>query len=146
MKKLITACLLIAIMSTAVSIFGQIQVYKLADKKVEVAGTIRCIDETGWFVMNDQNHTPINISKIEMLGTNILIYYTFSASTIHSFIVTPDETLAASGFFLGAAATRDYAVITLSKVNDQGIVESVDPSQIRSELVNIWIHGLFSVD
>jgi hypothetical protein len=145
MKILVAASLLIAIAGTAISIFGQIQVRELADNKV-VAGTIRRMDENGWFVLDDKNHTPINIAKIEIVGSNILIHYTFTASTIHSFIVTPDETLAASGFFLGAAVHRDYAAITLSQVNKNGSAELVHPSAIRSKFGNIWIHGLFSVD
>ena len=145
MKILIAASLLIAIAGTAISIFGQMQVSKLADNKV-VAGTIRSMDENGWFVLNDKNHTPINIARIEIVGSKILIHYTFTASTIHSFIVTPDETLAASGFFLGAAVHKDYAAITLSQVNKNGSPELVDPSAIRSEFGNIWIHGLFSVN
>jgi hypothetical protein len=145
MKILVAASLLIAIAGTAISIFGQIQVSNLADNKV-VAGTIRRIDGNGWFVLNDKNHTPINIAKIEIVGSNILIHYSFTASTIHSFIVTPDETLAASGFFLGAAVHRDYAAITLSQVNKNGSAELIHPSAIRSKFGNIWIHGLFSVD
>ncbi len=145
MKKLIAASLLIAIAGTAMSIFGQIQVSKLADNKV-VAGTIRSIDENGWFLLNDKNHTPINIAKVEVVSSTILIHYTFAVSTIHSFIATPDATLAANGYFIGADVHRDYAIITLSRVNNNGIVELVDPSTIRSEFGNIWIHGLFSVD
>ena len=146
MKILFAASLLIAIVGTALSISGQIQVNKLNDDQVEVAGTIRRVDENGWFVLNDKNHAPINIDKIEVVGKNILIHYTFTASTIHSFIVTPDETLASRGFFVGAAVHRDYAAITLSRVKKNGIVELVDPAVIRYKYGNIWIHGLFSVD
>ena len=146
MKKLIAACLLIAVLGIAMSIHGQIQVYKLAGNKVEVAGTIRRIDENGWFVLHDELHTPVNIAEIEIEKKTILIHYTFTASTIHSFIATPDETLAANGYFLGAEVHRDYAAITLSRVNNKGVVELVDPSHLRSKFGNIWLHGLFSVD
>ena len=146
MKKLMAACLLIAIFGIALSIYGQIQVYKLADKKVEVAGTIKRINENGWFVLHDEMHTPVNIARIKVENGNILLHYTFTASAIHSFIATPDETLAANGYFVGANVHRDYAVITLSRVNNNGIVGLVDPSTISSQFGNIWIHGLFSVD
>ena len=118
---------------------------KSADKKVKVAGTIRSMDENGWFVINDENHKPINIAKIEVVKGWIKVYYTFNASTIHTFIATPDETLAANGFFLGASVTKNCASIAVSKV-ENGIVRLVDASKIRSDSGNIWFHGLFSVD
>ena len=146
MKILIALSVLIAIVGTALSISGKIQIHQLADNKVEIAGAIRSMDDNGWFVIDDKNHTPVNIAKIEVEKGWIRIYYTFNASAIHTFIATPDETLAANGFFVGAAAQKDYAAITLSRVNKKGMVESVDPSTIRSKFGNIWIHGLFSVD
>ena len=145
MKKLIAASISIAVLSAALSIFGQIQIEKFDDKKVEIAGTIRSVDENGWFAINDEDHTPINIARIEVQRGYIILHYTFTASTIHSFIVTPDETFAASGFFLGASVYKNYAAISVSRLNN-GIVEVVNPSKIRSAFGNIWVHGLFSVD
>ena len=145
MKKLIAASLSIAILSAALSIFGQQQSYKFDDKQIKVAGTLRCIDENGWFAINDKNHTPINIARIEVQRGYIILFYTFTASTIHSFIVTPDETFAKSGFIMGASVYSNYAAILVSRV-DNGKVVVVDPSKIRSVTGNIWVHGLFSVD
>ena len=150
MKKLIAASLSIAILCVTLSIFGQMKITefadkKYADKKVKVAGTLKIIDERGWFVVNDENHKPINIGRIEIVKGFIRIYYTFNASTIHTFIATPDETLAANGVFLGARVTKNYASIAVSKL-ENGIVRLVDASSIRSDTVNIWFQGLFSVD
>ncbi len=150
MKKLLAVSFSIAILSAALSIFAQMHLAKIADKKkadkmVKVAGTLKIINENGWFMLNDQKHTPINISKIEIDGAYIKIYYTFTASTIHSFIAAPDETLAAKGYFLGARVFRNYAFILVSRLNN-GIVQIIDPSTIRSANGNIWVHGLFSVD
>ena len=150
MKKLIAASLSIAIFSVALSVFGKMQLTEIADKKsadktVRVAGTIKIIDENGWFVINDENHKPINIAKVEIVKNFIRIYYTFNASTIHTFIATPDETLAANGVFLGARVTKSFATIAVSKL-DNGNVRLVDASTIRSDSGNIWFHGVFSVD
>ena len=150
MKKLIAVSLSIAILCVTLSIFGQMQISefadkKSADKKVKVAGTLKIIDERGWFVVNDENHKPINIGRIEIVKGFIRIYYTFNASTIHTFIATPDETLAANGFFLGARVSKNYANILVSRL-ENGVVRLVDASSIRSDTGNIWFQGLFSVD
>ena len=145
MRNLIAASLLIAISSLAISIFGQTQIYKCADNKVEVAGVIRSIDENGWFVINDGHHTPLNIDRVEVKQGYIIIYFTFTASTIHSFIVSPDETFARDGFLFGACVYSNWAGITVSRVID-GKVVPVDASTIRSNVGNLWIYGFFSVD
>ncbi len=145
MKKVVIASLFIAILSMALSIFVLLQIQNSADKTVKVAGVIRCIDEKGWFVINDGGHTPVNINRIEVKNGLILVYYTFSASTIHSFIVSPDETFAGAGYFVGASVNRDRASIAVSRIIN-GKVVPVDASTIRSKLGNFWIYGLFSID
>lgn len=145
MRNLIAASLLLAISSIALSIFGQTQIHKCAENRVEVAGVIRSIDENGWFVINDERHTPLNINRVEVRQGYIIIHFTFAASTIHSFIVSPDETFAKDGYFFGACVYRDWAGIAVSRVID-GKVEPVDASTIRSNVGNLWIYGLFSVD
>jgi len=44
MRKFIAACILIAISSVALSIYGQARIDKCADNKVEVAGVIRSLE------------------------------------------------------------------------------------------------------
>ncbi|MBW2408938.1 MAG: hypothetical protein JRF72_04005 [Deltaproteobacteria bacterium] len=145
MKRLIAASLGFAILSVALSIFGQTQIYRCADNRIEVAGTIRSIDDSGWFVIDDEVHKPLNIASIGVSEGYIKINYTFTASTIHSFIACPDETFAKAGYIFGTTVYRKYVGIAISRVID-GRVEPVDAATIRSELGNIWIYGLFSVD
>jgi hypothetical protein len=145
MRSLIAASLLLAISSIALSIFAQTQIYKCADNKVEVAGVIRSIDDKGWFVINEGLHTPINIERVEVIQGHIIIHFPFSASTIHSFIVSPDETFSKEGYIVGAAVTKKAACIAVSRVINGNVVP-IDASSIRSQTGNLWIYGLFRVD
>jgi len=114
-------------------------------KKIEVAGVIRNMDDNGWFIIENESHMPLNIDKVYDRRGKIVIVYTFKAATIHSFIVTPDETLSQEGFIAGASVGVKVAVITVSRIIN-GEVVPVDASTIKSEKGNIWIYGLFSVD
>ena len=144
MRKLIAASLLIAFLSLALSVFFQIKSCNLADKRVEVAGTFRSIDDNGWLVISDKLHKPINIGRIKVRKGYVLIQFTFAASKIHSFMVTPDETFVRAGYSFGASVYRDHVAIAVSRVID-GKVVPVDASSIRSRFGNFWIYGLFSV-
>ena len=145
MKNLIAASLLIATLSAGLSIFGLLQKAEPADKEVEVAGALRSVDENGWFVLDDGMHKPKNIDRISLYKGYIIVHYTFRASDIHSFIVSPDESFVYAGFIFGTSVYRDYAAIAVSRLVN-GNVEKVDASAIRSKLGNIWIYGKFSVD
>jgi len=144
MRKIAVVSLIIAIISISLSLLVYIK-SKNTDKTVQVAAVIRCIDDKGWFAINDGAHTPLNIDKIEVKNGLIVVYYTFRASTIHTFIVTPDETFANAGYFVGSSVGFNKATITVSQIVNGGVVP-VDASTIRSQLGNFWIYGLFSID
>ncbi|MBW2408940.1 MAG: hypothetical protein JRF72_04015 [Deltaproteobacteria bacterium] len=145
MKSLIAASLLLATLSAGLSIFGLLQKHEPADKEVEVAGALRIVDENGWFVLNDDVHKPKNIDRINVYKGYIIVHFTFTASDIHSFMVSPDESFVFAGFIFGTSVYRSYAAIAVSRIVD-GNVEKVDASRIRSNLGNIWIYGKFSID
>ena len=145
LKKLITVSLTIAILSAGLSIIGIAQKHENAMKEVEVAGSLRIVDNNGWFVLNDGLHKPKNIGKINIQRGYIIVHFTFTASSIHSFIVSPDESFVMDGFLFGTSVYRNYCAIAVSRIVD-GKVEKIDASKIRSKFGNIWIYGLFSVD
>ncbi len=141
MNRLSRISFLVAILSLTISIYGQTQIHN--NKKIEVAGVIRCTDGKGWFAINDENHASINIEAIRVKDGAILLFFSFSATTIHSFIVTPDEIFAQAGFLVGATVRPNLAVIHISRIINGNVVP-VDASTIRSELGDFWIYGLFS--
>ena len=150
MKKAFVFIFFIALILVFVLIFSyekKISKYEESISKFEgqikVAGAIRCTGNQGWFAISDDVHAPINIDRIEVKNGAIVVYYTFTASRIHTFIVTPDETFSKAGFFTGASVGRDRAVINISKVID-GRVVRIDPSEIESKVGNFWIYGLFT--
>jgi hypothetical protein len=144
MKKITAASLIIAILSIALSVMIYFQ-NKNPDKTIKVAGVIRSADENGWYVINNDGHKPLNIAKVEVKNGLIVVNYTFKASAIHTFMVTPDETFARAGYFVGASVGLSAATISVSQVVD-GKVAAVDASTIRSKLGNFWIYGLFEIE
>jgi hypothetical protein len=150
MKKAFVFIFFIALILVFVLIFSyekKISKYEESiskfERQIEVAGAIRCTGNQRWFAISDEVHVPINIDRIEVKNGAIVVYYTFTASRIHMFIVTPDETFSRAGFFAGASVGRDRAVINISKVID-GQVVRIDPSEIESKVGNFWIYGLFT--
>ena len=144
-KKLATAALVISFSSLTMSLFNFSKIFQPSGGKIEVAGTIRSVNDRGWFVINDDAHTPINIDHVTVRKGVILINFAFNASKIHTFVVTPDETFAMSGYFVGASVVHNHAAIIISKeVN--GSVVPVDASLIKSKLGNFWVYGLFTVN
>ena len=144
MKRIAVISLIIAIISISLSILVYLQ-SKNTDKPVVVAGVIRNMDDRGWYVINDGAHIPINIDSIDVENGLILIHYGFTASAIHTFIVTPDETFARAGYFVGSSVGLNKATIAVSQIV-KGEVIPVDASKIKSQLGNFWIYGLFGVD
>ncbi len=144
MKKISIVSFVIAVLSLVMSLSLYFQ-YRNEDKRAAVAGVIRCVDENGWYAIDDKGHKPINIGKIEVKNGLIMVYYTFKASAIHTFIVTPDETFARAGYIVGSSVGFNKAAITVSKIV-KGEVVAVDASTIKSKLGNFWIYGLFSID
>ncbi len=79
-----------------------------------IAGVIRNTGG-GWQLIDNVDHTPLNIASVETLSDGkIRINYDFAASQVISFTVTPDETYIRYGLTAGARASLDYAMITLS--------------------------------
>jgi hypothetical protein len=112
-----------------------------------VAGVIRN-DGEGWAVINDQEHTPINISYVESNARGIVIGFSFVASEIHTFIVGSDETLSRAGIFAGASVDTDKARIVVSRNSFAGpiIISPLWVETGKFPFSNFWIYGLFSAE
>lgn len=138
--------LILASVSLLISVFNAYQrEMKMPGDKVVVAGTIRNTGDRGWFVLDDESHAPINISRVEVKKGVVIVYFPFRASKIHTFVVTPDETFGASGYFVGASVRKGSAAILVSKVVD-GKAVPINASDIKSQIGNFWIYGLFTLE
>lgn len=77
-----------------------------------IAGVIRN-SGTGWRLIDDANHQPINIDSVSVdSANNIVINYGFTASKVLSLVVTPDDTFAKS-YTCGASVGLSTATIAL---------------------------------
>ena len=113
-------------------------------QRMEVAGTIRNSGD-GWYVLDSGNHTPIGIDRIEVANGNIRVWFTFTATDVHTFCVTPDDRYASLGYLLGPSVGTQVATIKVSRIVE-GSVKAVDASEMADPIGNIWIYGLFSVE
>lgn len=76
-----------------------------------VSGVIRN-DTSGWHVIEDADHTNINISNIAQDAGSIAVGYAdIDVKKVVSLLVVPDETLASTGFTFGASVTKGTAYI-----------------------------------
>ncbi|OMD92714.1 hypothetical protein [Paenibacillus odorifer] len=94
---------------------GQTARLSVGKKGIMYAATIRN-DGTGWSYIEDAVHHNINFSSISTddVNKNIVVNYSERAKIIGSLVVTPDETLAASGLTCGASVGDTVALIRCS--------------------------------
>ena len=83
------------------------------NKNVKViAGVIRN-SGTGWRLIDDANHEPMNIDSVSVdSANNIVINYGFTASKVLSLVVTPDDTFAQK-YTCGASVGLSTATISV---------------------------------
>jgi len=140
MKK--WAALFLAIFAVILSIASWVKASVDTSDQEIIAGVIRSEDEQGWYVIDDPDHTSINIQSVKAEDGLILVTYSKEFGRIHTFIATPDETFAKEGYQVGASVDRDKARILVFKMV-QGETVPIDASTIRSKWGNIWLYGVF---
>lgn len=97
---------------------------------------------SGWAVLDDADHTPIGVASVSVSSTAITVNYDFTAATIHTNIVTVDETFATTPtqYLVGASSGLSSLVIQLGIAGTPGVV---DPTTVVSVSGNLWVYGLF---
>lgn len=117
------------------------------NKLIEVAGVIR-VDRTTkeWYLINDEDHAPLNLISAESQPGSVILHYTFKAVKIHSLVVTPDECYAINGINAGASVNMDNAIIFFGKYID-GLPTRINTEDMVIENCspNLWIYGVFEV-
>ncbi len=97
---------------------------------------------SGWAVLDDADHTPIGVASVSVSSTAITVNYDFTAATIHTNIVTVDETFATTPtqYLVGASSGLSSMVIYMSVAGTPGVV---DPTTVVSATGNLWVYGIF---
>jgi hypothetical protein len=68
-----------------------------------IAGVVRYTSALGWYLQNDENHKPIGISSVSVVGGKVRIVYDFTATKVNTLIITPDDILAKKGFLVAGS-------------------------------------------
>lgn len=108
-----------------------------------IAGTLRN-DGQGWYALNDDSHTPINIASVETGLHSIRVRFAINGRNVRTLIASPDETLAAAGFIIGASVGLNDAQISKSRAGLIS-VHTVSPAVVDTDSYpwsNIWIYGI----
>jgi hypothetical protein len=84
-----------------------------ASKYKIVAGVLRNTG-SGWSLLDDDVHTPLNIDHAVNDADSIGIAYTFTAKTVGSVVCVPDETFVQRGYMFGASGGVSVADIVIS--------------------------------
>lgn len=108
--------------------------------QITVAGTIRNTG-AGWFVISDSVHVPLNITKIETKEDRIVVWHSVGAKNIHTFIVTPDETMTKEGYAVGVSGGTYYSNVYVYDKNHN----LINPNDYKNAGGNIWIYALLSL-
>lgn len=117
------------------------------DNRGIVAAVLRN-DGDGWYALQDETHSPINISGVNTTARGIELIFAGKASVIRSITVTPDEALALVGATAGASVGTHSARITLSRTGVFG-QHRVSPALVTTErypFSNLWVLGLVDMD
>lgn len=99
-----------------------------------VSGALKPDGAGGWYVLDDNAHSPEGgLTVTSVTSTAINVSYT-PGSDILSFVVAPDETLAALGWTAGASVGLDHALIYLGRSTGQ-----INPTQVSNTNANLWV-------
>lgn len=81
-------------------------------KKYKVVACVIRNDGTGWKMIQDGTHQPLNVASVTSDTSYITISLPFTANKILSAVVTPDEVFAKEGVVFGNSVGRDSIIIT----------------------------------
>lgn len=70
---------------------------------------------SGWYAIDDSNHTPYNIASVTNDTSKIVVTPSFTWDKIHSVVATPDETFASGGLQPGVRVTTSTVEVYLSQ-------------------------------
>ena len=136
-KKNIIVSILTALIVSLVVIFLMPSKLTINEDYYLIGGVIRNIGE-GWELIDDSGHEPLGIDKVETTDDAVIIHYS-KADKVVSLNVTPDETMAAEGYTMGASVGLDHSIINIY----DGEGNLINPNDYTNDRGNIWINGIF---
>jgi hypothetical protein len=89
-------------------------------KKYKVVACVIRNDGTGWKVIDDSMHKPLNVLSVTNDTSVINVNYNFTAKNVVSFVACPDEQMAMQGIRVGSSVTQGLAAITLARDTEIG--------------------------
>lgn len=106
-----------------------------------VSGTIRWTSPTTWATVDDTAHRSTGIAAVVLYPDHLRVDYTFTATTVSSLQVTPDEAFTSAGVRFGASVGLDHADI-YAYMPAYGTTP-VNPALLTKAGANVWLTGLF---
>jgi hypothetical protein len=94
---------------------------------------------TGWYVIDDAAHHPVNCTGVIQHPTHLELLHPVGATEVITLAVTVDEAYAKAALRAGASAGLDHSYIYLYR----GIPDSAprDPATIKTPTGNLWVQG-----
>lgn len=135
MNKALSVVMIVCLLLTSYLIY-EIKNIENPNTTTELAGVIRNTG-SGWSTIEDAGHASIGISNVSSNEEGIVITYKKPVSKIHTFIVTPDETMSKDGMQVGVSAGLDKAYIFIFDRNGN----PVNPLEYKESASNIWIYA-----
>lgn len=107
-----------------------------------VCGTIRWASATSWTTIEDSAHHASGIDSVQVFTDHLRVNYGFTATTVASMQVTPDESFTAAGVRVGASVGLDHADLYFYMGASQ---TPVNPALLTRAGANVWITGFMNV-
>lgn len=105
--------------------------------RLYVGGVIRNAG-SGWALINDTEHEPVNIIAVTQTTTYIEITYPVTTQVV-SFNATVDETMLSAGYRVGASVGVSVTRLYIYDINH----DLVNPANYINSQGNIWVNGFF---
>lgn len=115
-------------------------------KIVHIAGTLRCYGFNDCSLIEDADHTPLNVTQGRSSGDWLVVDFA-KAKRVISFVAGPDESLALLGVTCGASVGLDRANIKCSGQREDGTREQFRAHDIAAvPNSNIWFYGVMEYE
>lgn len=104
-----------------------------------VAGTLRPDGLGDWYVLDDDEHTPLGGLAVVNVSTTSITVSFGPCDEINTFVVGTDDVLGRLNWTCGASVGLSTAIIFMG--NNAG---PVNPQLVSNTSANLWVYGLLS--
>lgn len=108
-----------------------------------ISCAIRRVSPTAWQIIDDARHSPTGVKSIAIVNKNCLkLTYSFTATKVSSFQVSPDEVFACASLRVGASVGLAYAYIYCYLSGST----KVNPGNLTAPGGNLWVTAIMEVE